>query len=113
MSDVISYRLDKDNPREEKARRVLKAWYEEDYSLRYILTEASLMLDEPQPDQSDSNVLTEVNEKLDHINHLPECVGNAQPNSNTKQNEGSSQTNLPDAFISSISKVAKPGQKLD
>ena len=44
MSDVIRFRLDKDNLREEKARRVLKAWYEQGYSLRYIMTEASLML---------------------------------------------------------------------
>jgi hypothetical protein len=50
---------------------------------------------------------------LDHINHLFECIGNAQPNSNTKQNEGSFQTNLPDDFMFSINKVAKPGLKLD
>ena len=49
MSDVISFRLDKDNPREEKARQVLKYWYEEGYSLRHIMTEALLRLDEPQP----------------------------------------------------------------
>ena len=39
---------------------MLKAWYEEGYSLRHIMTEALLRLDEHLSDQADNNVLEEV-----------------------------------------------------
>jgi len=48
MSDVISFRLDNDNPREQKARQALKDWYEKGYNLRHITTETLLKLEEPQ-----------------------------------------------------------------
>jgi len=113
MSDVISFRLDKDNPREEKARQVLKAWFENGYSLRYIMTEALLRLDLSQRDQVDSVDLNEVNGKLDHINQLLEWMGNTQPNSVTKNNTDAFQDKLPDTFLTSIKQSAKPGLKLD
>jgi uncharacterized membrane protein YccC len=78
MSDVISFRLDKENPREEKARQVLKYWYEEGYSLRYIMTEALLRLDEPHVDQTEEATLGEVSEKLNRISQMLEQIGNGQ-----------------------------------
>jgi len=78
MSDVISFRLDKENPGEEKARKVLKYWYEEGYSLRYIMTEALLRLDEPHVDQTEEATLGEVSEKLNRISQMLEQIGNGQ-----------------------------------
>ena len=57
MSDVISFWLDKDNPREEKARQALKAWYEEGYSLRHIMTEALLRFDDSTTISSEGTTL--------------------------------------------------------
>jgi len=62
--------LDKDNPREEKARQVLKSWYEEGYRLRYIMTEALLRFDKPQIDPIEDAVFEEINEKLNRISQL-------------------------------------------
>jgi hypothetical protein len=64
MSNVTSFRLDNDNPREEKTGRVLKAWYEEGYNQRYILTDTLLIINEPHSEQADTNALKEVNEKV-------------------------------------------------
>ena len=78
MSDIISFRLDKENPGEEKARKVLKYWYEEGYSLRYIMLEALLRLDEPHVDQTEEATLGEVSEKLNRISQMLEQIGNGQ-----------------------------------
>ena len=40
MSQVFSFRLDEDNPREAQALQVIKTWASKGYSLRYILVEA-------------------------------------------------------------------------
>lgn len=40
MSEVISFRLDENNPCEAQARAVLKAWADKGYSVRHVLTEA-------------------------------------------------------------------------
>ena len=47
MSDVISFRLNKENQREAKALEVLNAWIEKGFSTRHILTTALLELDHP------------------------------------------------------------------
>ena len=92
---------------------MLKAWYEEGYSLRHIMTEALLRLDEHRSDQAENNVLEEVNGKLDSINRLLEWIGNTQPNDLNKQKEISSSSKLPDSFIVSIKKITKPGLKIE
>ena len=45
MSEVISFRLNKDNPREARALMVLKGWQEQGHNIRYIITEALVNLD--------------------------------------------------------------------
>ena len=45
MSEVICFRLDRDNPREAQALQVLAAWQEAGFSRRHVLTEALLRLD--------------------------------------------------------------------
>jgi hypothetical protein len=51
MSQVFSFRLDKNNPREAQARHVIEAWASRGYSLRYVLVEALLAYDYKEEQQ--------------------------------------------------------------
>ena len=42
MSEVISFRQNKDNPREEKAVQVLRTWTAQGFNVRHTITEALL-----------------------------------------------------------------------
>jgi hypothetical protein len=109
--DVSCSRLDKDNPREEKARQVLKSWYEEGYRLRYIMTEALLKLDEPQSAVIEETVLEKVNGKLSRISQLLEQIGNGQ-SSEIENFEGeSTRSELTAGFFGMIRQAAKPRLK--
>ena len=44
MSKVYSFRLDKNNPREVLAKKVLIEWQNKGFSIRYTITQALLML---------------------------------------------------------------------
>ena len=48
MSKVISFRLNKNNPREAIAWHVLQARIAKGYSIRHIMTEALIKLDQPE-----------------------------------------------------------------
>jgi len=48
MSEVISFRLNRENPREALALEVLKNRFRKGFSVRYVLTEALLKLDESE-----------------------------------------------------------------
>jgi hypothetical protein len=50
MSEVISFLLDKTNPREARALEVLNAWLEKGFNTRHILTTLLLELDHPGSD---------------------------------------------------------------
>jgi hypothetical protein len=112
MSDVISFRLDKDNPREEKARRVLKAWYEKGYSLRYIMTEALLRLDESHATTAEDTTLGEVNEGLNWISRMLERIGNDK-SSEIEYEEKPAESELTVGFLGMIRQAAKPCLKCD
>jgi len=45
MSGVVSFRLDKNNPREAQALNILNSWIDQRFSVRFILTKALLELD--------------------------------------------------------------------
>jgi len=64
MSEVISFRLDKDNPREKRALEILKTWCGDGYSVRYILTEALVRLDDSKA------ALEDQNETLNQVSQL-------------------------------------------
>ena len=113
MSDVISFRLDKDNPREEKARQVLKAWYEEGYSLRYFMTEALLKLYEQHLAPVEEAMLEEVNENLNRISQLLERIGNSQSLGVAELVGEPAQAELTAGFIGMIRRGAKSGLKYD
>ena len=50
MSEVISLRLGKENPRESKVNEILNAWFEKGFCTRNILTMALLEFDHPDSD---------------------------------------------------------------
>ena len=101
MSEVISFRLDKDNPREAQARAVLKAWVDKGYGIRYVLTEALLAYQNSQRDVD----IRELSMKLEEISNLLRQNG-------TPSKQEDSNNMLSDSFMASIRKTAKSGTSL-
>jgi hypothetical protein len=102
MSEVISFRLDKDNPREAQARAVLKARVDKGYSIRHVLTEALLSY---QGSHRELNI-HELSVKLDQISKLIQQNGN--PPVASENNRG-----LSDQFLASIRTAAKQGVRIN
>ena len=111
MSEVISFRLDAANPREAQAREVLRSWYAQGYSVRHILTEALLRLDE-ESEQASALALAELNEMLGRVSQLLEQMQNGQYTAIVAEAEEQSQEVLSDAFVASVKSAAKPGLKI-
>lgn len=110
MSEVISFRLDKTNPRETQALEILNVWIAKGYSIRFILTKALLELDhDSNPTLSQSG--RELNMLLDQIGHLLEIVRINEFSTSIKQSPDLEQPILREAFITSIKLGVKPGIK--
>ena len=88
MSEVISLRLSKENPREALAYEILKGWHEKGHSIRHTITEALLKLGEPCPDLVPSEKLNEVNETLVQIRQLLEHTQHSDASSQKGQETG-------------------------
>jgi hypothetical protein len=101
MSEVVSFRLNKDNPREAQARAVLKAWVDKGYGIRYVLTEALLAYQNSQRDVD----IRELSMKLEEISNLLRQNG-------TPSKQEDSNNMLSDSFMASIRKTAKSGTSL-
>ena len=112
MSEVISFRLSKDNPREVQAFEVLKAWSDKGYSTRHIITEALLNLDESKPEAKIA-MIDELTETLSQVGHLLEQIGDRKSSSATRQSESQSRAKLTSGFVASVKKSAKSGLKID
>ncbi len=113
MSEVISFRLNKDNPREARALRVLKKWREEGHNTRYIITEALNGLKDLGNIELKSLMLVELNERLFHISRIFEQMGHQEPNKLFAITQSTSDIILSDCFINSIKEAAKPGIRLE
>ncbi len=111
MSEVISFRLNKDNPREAKALEVLKARSVEGYKIQHIITDALLKLDEHRKDPSTIVALDELNNTLSQVNQLLEQLENGHSVTSDKPPEGQPRSILTAAFVASIKKATKPGFK--
>ena len=101
MSEVISFRLDKDNPREAQARAVLKTWADKGYSVRHVLTEALLAYQSSHKDMD----VHELSVKLDRISFILQQNGVPNPPIEKK-------VQLSRDFITSIKKAVKQGVNL-
>ena len=111
MSEVVSFRLDAANPREAQAREVLRSWYAQGYSVRHIITEALLKLDE-EPEQATELALVELTEMLGRVSQLLEQMQNGHYAAPPEEPEEPSQATLRDAFVASVKNAARPGMKL-
>ena len=109
MSEVISFRLDKNNLREAKALLILQEWRTKGYSIRRILTDALLKLDESHFGAPSLQII-ELNDKFDQLlNQL--TIGH--PTQIINHQDKAQNPELADHFIASIRKAARTGMKLD
>jgi hypothetical protein len=69
MSEVISFRLNPENPRETKALTVLQDWLSQGFSTRHTITEVLLKVDSANSEAIDIGAL---NDLLNQIKELLE-----------------------------------------
>jgi hypothetical protein len=112
MSQVISFRLDPENLREEIALQILKNRQEKGYSIRIIMTEALLKLGSA-PDIEIFQMIARLDEKLDEINRLIQFSCVRQPVDHKPTSEDDSTIDLSEGFMTSIKIAVKPGIRLD
>ncbi len=111
MSEVISFRLNKDNLREAKALSVLQAWKVKGYNLRQIITEALLMLDQHGQEQG-ITTLEKISETLNEVNQLLRQIELNNSLAVTKLHNHNAESSLSAGFVNSVKKSAKSGLKL-
>jgi hypothetical protein len=110
MSEVISFRLDRNNPREAQALGVLKKGQEAGYSLRHVLTEALLALEaSAEEEQAVAQVLLEVADRLEQIQSALEQFRHMKLTPAQPQNNMSEQAVLAESFVLAVKNAAKPG----
>lgn len=111
MSEVISFRLNKDNLREGQALDILETWCNEGYSIRHVITEALLKLNGDGYEEA-ATTLDELQTTLNQVVHLLEQLGNDESTKVKEQESRSGKTGLTYDFIASIKKYANTGVKL-
>lgn len=112
MSEVISFRLDKNNPREAQAIEKLNRWVDRGYSSRFILTQALLGIDDIDV-ETEKFPNHEINSVSDQLNSLLEILNNQDINRNLNQNTNIDAIALKGGFLSSIKQGIKPGIKYE
>ncbi len=104
MSQVFSFRLNSNNPREARAKEVILVWTNKGHNLRYIISEALLHLENYQ---SESINILDITKTIDRLSNLLERIENQQEgiliNTDQKSDE------LSKAFKSSIMNLINPG----
>jgi len=113
MSEVFSFRLNKDNSREARALKALKRWQEEGYKTRFIVTEALLLLDDSDKIELKVVVLAELNEKLSHLSRIFNQIEYKKTKGLLTLNPAFTDTELSNSFLISIKETAKPGRKFE
>jgi hypothetical protein len=114
MSEVISFRLDRNNPREAQALGVLKKGHEAGYSLRHVLTEALLALEaSAEEEQAVAQALLEVAGRLEQIQSALEQFRHMKLPPSQPQSGMPEQAVLAESFVLSVKSAAKPGLALD
>ncbi len=111
MSEVISFRLDKANPREAQALEILIAWIEKGFSASFIFTNALLELDHPGSEAEMSQDAPDLGEVLDQIGQVLEILKSIKADSPNEQFLEQGKSNLNEGFLTSIKQGVKPGIK--
>ena len=109
MSEVISFRMDKNNPREAHALDVLNTWIDKGFNTRFILTKALLELDHPDFDAEETRNDQGVDVVLDQIGRVLEIVKSLKVNPTREKHPDNEHSGLNDGFIESIRQGIKPG----
>ncbi len=114
MSEVISFRLDPNNPREAQALAVLEQGKAAGYKARHILTEALLALEASAEDEQQVlSALAEVSQRMEQIRDALESLqqGNCVP----VQPRGGQieEAVLAESFLLSVKSAARPGIQID
>ena len=112
MSNVISFWLNEDNPREAKAIQVLNTRIERGFSVRYVITEALLRLGDIEV-KPETTKVEGLNETLLHISQLLEQLGGEKLSPNTNRNSGTEQLRVSEVFITSVKNAARPGLMIE
>src|SRR4030042_809093 len=98
MSEVISFRLDKNCCREAQALKILQSWQGEGYRTRDIMIQALLQLEETY---TIVDVIKTLEIKMHALGNVLDQINLAQPD---KSQEREYQGELSDAFLSSLRK---------
>jgi hypothetical protein len=85
---------------------------EEGQSTRHIVTEALLKLDDLQTQELKPMGLTELSEKLNHINQILEHLGLESLHTSLGCESLRADLMLSESFVTSVVKIVKPGIKL-
>jgi hypothetical protein len=110
MSEVVSFRLDPDNPREAQALEILRAKQAEGFSSRRILTDALISM-VIQKGESAFFPIDEFNETLKQVSGLLERLNDG--NQSQIQPTYPQVATLNENFLSSVKTTARPGLILD
>ena len=110
MSEVISFRLDRENPREAQALAVLTKGQEAGYSLRHILTEALLALEAAAEDEQAVTVtLNQMTRMLAEMQAVLEATQNKGFSAGRIEESKPEQDAFSESFLLSVKNAAKPG----
>jgi len=112
MSEVISFRLNKDNLREAQALEILEAWCSNGYSVRQTIMEALLKLDDPGLESSMNDPLETLKSELHQVREILEKIADGGNSISVVELEVPDRTALTDGFISSVVQAVRPGMKV-
>jgi len=112
MSEVISFRLNKDNPREARAYEILKAWCSDGYSVRQTIVEALLKLDDPGFESSMNDPLETLKFELHQVREILEKIADGGNSIIVGELEAPDRKTLTDDFITSVMQAVRPGMKV-
>lgn len=103
MSEIFSFRLSENNPREEQAKKVIDIWSKKGYSIRYIITEALIVLDK---NQNTKNGVSDTAENLTKLIKMMEGIFENKLQTKTPSFD------LNPNFMTSIKSGCKPGLQI-
>lgn len=103
MSNVFSFRLDENNPREAQARQVIEAWASRGYALRFVIVEALLAYADEDVHKCDFSLA------LEQI--ITMLQGLREPGHGSGQQ--SKEICLSQSFLDAISKTTRTGLRVE
>jgi hypothetical protein len=113
MSEIISFRLSNDNPREAHALELLNSKHNQGYSIRFIITEALLMLENQGMGSEYQFLMIELRNILREVNNLQTEIENERCSPIKHPSKVSGAFDLSDNLITGIKSVVKPGLKIE